>query len=77
MRLRATLVASALSLLAALLPAAAIASWKGASSGSGTSEARSMGSVDQPTASNVNGNVTINWAVPGAGAPVTGYLVRR
>ncbi len=77
MRLRATLVASALSLLAALLPAAAIASWKGASSGSGTSEARSMGSVDQPTASNVNRNVTVNWAVPGAGAPVTGYLVRR
>ena len=77
MRLRATLVASALFLLAALLPAAAIASWKGATSGSGTSGARSMGSVDQPTASNVNGNVTVNWAVPDAGAPVTGYLVRR
>ena len=77
MRLRATLVAFALSLLAALLPAAAIASWKGATSGSGTSGARSMGSVDQPTASNVNRNVTVNWAVPDAGAPVTGYLVRR
>jgi hypothetical protein len=77
MRFRAILVASALSLLAALLPAAAIASWKSATSGSGASEARSMGSVDQPTASNVNRNVTVNWAAPGAGAPVTGYLVRR
>ena len=77
MRLRATLVASALSLLAALLPAAAPASWKGATSGSGTSEARSLGSVAQPTTSIVNRNVTVNWAVPASGAPVTGYLVRR
>src|SRR4029077_7398135 len=59
------------------LPAAAIASWKSATSGSGASEARSMGSVDQPTASNVNRNVTVTWAAPDAGAPVTGYLVRR
>jgi hypothetical protein len=77
MRSRAILVASALSLLAALLPAAAVASWKSATSGSAAAEARSLGSVDQPTASNVNRNVTVNWAAPDAGAPVTGYLVRR
>ena len=78
-RLRATLIfiASALAVLAALLPAAATASWSGTTPGKATSKARSLGSVDQPRASNVNQSVTVNWAVPNSGAPVTGYIVRR
>jgi hypothetical protein len=77
MRLRATLVASALALLAALLPGSAPASWKGGASGSASAEARSLGSVAQPTTSVVNRDVTVRWAAPDSGAPVTGYLVRR
>jgi hypothetical protein len=77
MRLRATLVASALALLAALVPASASASWKGAASGSASAKARSLGSVAQPTTSIANRNVTVRWTAPGSGAPVTGYLVRR
>jgi len=77
MRLRATLVASALVLLAALLPASAPASWKGGASGSASAKADSLRSVAQPTTSVVNRNVTVTWAAPGSGAPATGYLVRR
>ena len=77
MRLRATLVASALALLAALAPASASASWKGAAPGSASAKARSLGSVAQPTTSIANRNVTVRWTAPGSGAPVTGYLVRR
>ena len=77
MRLRATLVASALALLATVLPASAPASWKGATSGSASAKARILGSVAQPTASIVNRNVTVRWTAPASGAPVTGYLVRR
>jgi hypothetical protein len=77
MRLRVTLVASALALLAALLPAAAPASWKGGDSGSASAKARSLGSVAEPTTSIVNRNVTVRWTAPSSGALVTGYLVRR
>ncbi|HEY6653764.1 MAG TPA: fibronectin type III domain-containing protein [Solirubrobacterales bacterium] len=77
MRLRATLVASALALLAAVVPASASASWKGATSGSASAKARTLGSVAQPTTSIVNRNVTVRWTAPASGAPVTGYLVRR
>jgi hypothetical protein len=77
MRLRATLVASALALLAAVVPASAPASWKGATSGSASAKARTLGSVAQPTTAIVNGNVTVRWTAPASGAPVTGYLVRR
>ena len=77
MRLRATLVASALALLAAVVPASAPASWKGATSGSASAKARTLGSVAQPTTSIVNRNVTVSWTAPASGAPVTGYLVRR
>ena len=77
MRLRATLVASALAVLAALIPASAPASWKGAASGSAAAKALSLGSVAQPTTSLANGNVTVRWTAPSSGAPVTGYLVRR
>ena len=77
MRLRATLVASALALLATVLPASAPASWEGATSGSASAKARILGSLAQPTASIVNRNVTVRWTAPASGAPVTGYLVRR
>jgi hypothetical protein len=77
MRLRATLIASALALVTALVPASASASWKGTASGSASAKARSLGSVAQPTTSIANRNVTVRWAAPGSGAPVTGYLVRR
>ena len=77
MRLRATIVVSALALLAALVPASAPASWKGAAPGSASAEARSLGSVAQPTTSIANRNVTVRWTTPASGAPVTGYLVRR
>ncbi len=77
MRLRATFVAFALALLAALAPASASASWKGAAPGSASAKARSLGSVAQPTTSIANRNVTVRWTAPGSGAPVTGYLVRR
>ena len=77
MRLRATIVVSALALLAALVPASAPASWKGAAPGSASAKARSLGSVTQPTTSIANRNVTVRWTTPASGAPVTGYLVRR
>ena len=77
MRQRATVVAFALVLVAALVPAAASAGWKGASSGSVSAKARSLGTVAQPTTSIANRNVTVRWTAPASGAPVTGYLVRR
>ena len=77
MRLRATIVVSALALLAALVPASAPASWKGAAPGSASAKARSLGSVTQPTTSIANRNATVRWTTPASGAPVTGYLVRR
>jgi hypothetical protein len=77
MRLRATLVATALALLAALLPTSAAASWKGGAAGSASAKAHRLGSVAQPTTSIVNRNVTVRWTAPTSGAPVAGYLVRR
>ena len=75
-RLQATLVASAIALLA-LVPASAAASWNGAGSDAAYAEADSLGSLDQPTRSIANRDVTITWTAPGSGAPATGYLVRR
>ena len=64
----------------ALVPAAeAEASWNatGANSARGYSKAQSLATGLQPTAS-VNGrNVTVSWASPSSGAPITGYVVQR
>ena len=75
-RLQATLLTFAFSLLA-LVPASAPASWNGAGSDAAYAEADSLGSLDQPTRSIANRDVTIAWTAPGSGAPVTEYLVRR
>jgi hypothetical protein len=77
MRLRATLLISALALLAALAPTSASASWKGSAKGSVAAQADSLRSASQPTASLVNGNVTVSWTAPSSGAPASGYLVKR
>jgi hypothetical protein len=76
MRLRATLLASGLALLA-LAPASAPASWQGAGSDAASARAHRLGSVAQPTTSVANRTVVVTWTAPASGAPVTGYLVRR
>ncbi len=75
-RARATLLGSALALLA-LVPASASASWRVTGSDAASAKASSLSTVAQPTAAIASGGVTVSWTAPSSGAPATGYLVRR
>ena len=63
--------------LSSILPGAAQARWDGDAHGSAAAQARSLGAVEQPTASVSNRSVTIDWSDPNSGAPATGFMVER
>jgi hypothetical protein len=61
----------------ASLPAAAGASWKVSSTGSGYSKANALSSGATPTAVVSVRSVTVSWAASGGAVPVAGYAVKR